>query len=100
MVATLGRARAQASGEVVVASYGGGFQDAQRKALEAQEAALKKDAPSGTALSLAESICKATNRNPQSDLVYGREGGGGEAPRRKNTIGMHALRMAAASPRR
>jgi 4-hydroxy-tetrahydrodipicolinate reductase len=50
----------------------------------------KKDAPSGTALSLAESICKATNRDPQKDLVHGRRG---EDPRRPNTIGMHAVRM-------
>jgi 4-hydroxy-tetrahydrodipicolinate reductase len=51
----------------------------------------KKDAPSGTALSLAESICKATNRDPQKHLVHGRSG---DAPRIPNTIGMHAVRMA------
>ncbi|HVT80046.1 MAG TPA: 4-hydroxy-tetrahydrodipicolinate reductase, partial [Phycisphaerae bacterium] len=52
---------------------------------------LKKDAPSGTALSLAESICKATGRNPQTDLVHGRAGH--DVPRKKGTIGMHAVRM-------
>ncbi len=52
---------------------------------------LKKDAPSGTALSLAESICKATGRDPQKDLVHGRAGH--DVPRKKGTIGMHAVRM-------
>jgi 4-hydroxy-tetrahydrodipicolinate reductase len=51
----------------------------------------KKDAPSGTALSLAESICKATSRDPQRDLVHGRSGH--DAQRKKGTIGMHAVRM-------
>jgi 4-hydroxy-tetrahydrodipicolinate reductase len=52
---------------------------------------LKKDAPSGTALSLAESIAVATGRDPAKDLVYGREGH--EALRKKGTIGVHAVRM-------
>src|SRR6202012_3767154 len=52
---------------------------------------LKKDAPSGTALSLAESICKATGRSMEKDIVYGREGH--DALRTKGTIGMHAVRM-------
>jgi 4-hydroxy-tetrahydrodipicolinate reductase len=52
---------------------------------------LKKDAPSGTALSLAESIAKATGRDVGSDLVHGREGH--DALRKKGTIGMHAVRM-------
>jgi 4-hydroxy-tetrahydrodipicolinate reductase len=52
---------------------------------------LKKDAPSGTALSLAESICKATGRSMEKDLVNGREGH--DALRKKGTIGMHAVRM-------
>jgi len=51
----------------------------------------KKDAPSGTALALAESICKATGRDVQKDLVHGRAGH--DAKRQKGTIGMHALRM-------
>ncbi|MCL2640339.1 MAG: 4-hydroxy-tetrahydrodipicolinate reductase [Phycisphaerales bacterium] len=56
----------------------------------------KKDAPSGTALSLAESICKATGRDMGADLVYGRGGkerGGGDETRKKGTVGMHAVRM-------
>jgi 4-hydroxy-tetrahydrodipicolinate reductase len=51
----------------------------------------KKDAPSGTALSLAESICKATGRDAEKELVHGREGP--DALRKKGTIGMHAIRM-------
>ena len=51
----------------------------------------KKDAPSGTALSLAEAICHATGRDLQSDLVHGRVGH--DALRKKGTIGMHAVRM-------
>ena len=51
----------------------------------------KKDAPSGTALALAESICTATNRNLSASLEHGRHGG--DAKRRPGTIGMHALRM-------
>jgi 4-hydroxy-tetrahydrodipicolinate reductase len=52
---------------------------------------LKKDAPSGTALSLAESICKSTGRSMENDLAHGREGH--DAIRKKGTIGMHAVRM-------
>ncbi len=52
---------------------------------------LKKDSPSGTALSLAESICDATGRSTENDLVHGREGH--DTLRKKNTIGMHAVRM-------
>jgi 4-hydroxy-tetrahydrodipicolinate reductase len=51
----------------------------------------KKDAPSGTALSLAESICKATGRDIHTALVHGREGL--DAQRVKGTIGMHSVRM-------
>jgi 4-hydroxy-tetrahydrodipicolinate reductase len=54
----------------------------------------KKDAPSGTALALAESICKATNHTFDRDLVHGRHSvGGADAKRVPGTIGMHALRM-------
>jgi 4-hydroxy-tetrahydrodipicolinate reductase len=51
----------------------------------------KKDAPSGTALSLAESIAKATGRSASADFVYGREGH--DALRKKGDIGIHAVRM-------
>ena len=51
----------------------------------------KADAPSGTALSLAASICEATGRDRDRDLRHGRSGRPG--PRMKGEIGMHALRM-------
>lgn len=51
---------------------------------------FKKDAPSGSALSLAESICRETGRNYPGCLTYGREGK--ESLREKGTIGMHAIR--------
>jgi len=51
---------------------------------------FKKDAPSGTALRLAENICAATGREIAEDLVHGRQGLVGE--RRKKEIGMHAVR--------
>ena len=51
---------------------------------------FKKDSPSGTALSLAEAICKDTNRPYPGCLVHGREGK--DALREKGTIGMHAIR--------
>lgn len=50
----------------------------------------KKDAPSGTALTLAERICAATNRDFPGCLTHGRSGK--EALRQKGTIGMHAIR--------
>ncbi len=52
---------------------------------------LKKDAPSGTALSLAEAAATATGRDIDSALVHGRQGH--DALRKKGTIGMHAVRM-------
>jgi 4-hydroxy-tetrahydrodipicolinate reductase len=51
---------------------------------------FKKDAPSGTALSLAEAICEETGRDYPGSLVHGREGK--EAERQPGTIGMHAVR--------
>lgn len=52
---------------------------------------FKKDAPSGTAIGLAESICGATGKSYEDDVVHGRHGG--ETTRKRGTIGMHALRM-------
>jgi 4-hydroxy-tetrahydrodipicolinate reductase len=49
----------------------------------------KKDAPSGTALALAESISTALNVDLGRQAVYGRQG---IAPRRAGEIGIHALR--------
>jgi len=51
---------------------------------------FKKDAPSGSALTLAENICKATDKKFPDCLVHGRSGK--EALRVKGTIGMHAIR--------
>jgi 4-hydroxy-tetrahydrodipicolinate reductase len=51
---------------------------------------FKKDAPSGSALTLAEQICKETGRRLPDCLVYGREGR--EALRAPGTIGMHSIR--------
>ena len=51
---------------------------------------FKKDAPSGSALSLAESICRDTGRSYPGCLVYGREGK--ESLREKGTVGVHAVR--------
>jgi 4-hydroxy-tetrahydrodipicolinate reductase len=51
---------------------------------------FKKDAPSGTAAALAESIVAATNKD-HSHLVYGRQGD--DVPRQRGTIGMHSLRI-------
>ena len=51
---------------------------------------FKKDAPSGSALTLAENICKATGRDFPGSLAHGRNGK--DALRPKGTIGMHAVR--------
>jgi 4-hydroxy-tetrahydrodipicolinate reductase len=49
----------------------------------------KKDAPSGTALRLAEAIVAALDRPLADVATYGREG---IAPRRPGEIGLHAVR--------
>ncbi len=51
---------------------------------------FKKDAPSGSAMTLAQNICKATNRPYPDCLIHGRSGK--EALRKKGEIGMHAVR--------
>ncbi len=51
---------------------------------------FKKDAPSGTAIALAKAICAATGREYGDVAVLGR---GGQCPRKKGEIGMHALRV-------
>jgi len=50
---------------------------------------FKKDAPSGSAITLAENICEATGRDVKTALVHGR---GGVSPRKPGEIGMHAVR--------
>jgi 4-hydroxy-tetrahydrodipicolinate reductase len=64
-------------------------QDYDIEILEAHHK-LKKDAPSGTALKLAEVICAATGRNFPGDLKTGRNGITGE--RTKKEIGMQVIR--------
>ncbi len=51
---------------------------------------FKRDAPSGTALALAEAVAGALGRDLAADAVHGREGLVGE--RRPREIGMHAVR--------
>jgi len=51
---------------------------------------FKKDAPSGTALSLAENICKSMGRDFPGCIDYGRSGK--DCKRQKGRIGMHAVR--------
>ena len=51
---------------------------------------FKKDAPSGTALRIAEGIAEATGRDIEKDVVYGR--GPGDGPRKDGQIGIHAIR--------
>lgn len=63
------------------------FPDADIEIVEAHHN-RKVDAPSGTAVMLANSIKEV---RPEAEYVYGR---GGEAKRSKNEIGIHALRMA------
>jgi len=51
---------------------------------------FKRDAPSGTAIALARSICEATGRDLDEALIFGREG---HQPRRPGEIAVHALRV-------
>jgi 4-hydroxy-tetrahydrodipicolinate reductase len=51
---------------------------------------FKKDAPSGTAIALARSVCGALGRSYEDVAVLGR---GGVCPRRRGEVGMHALRV-------
>jgi len=51
---------------------------------------FKKDAPSGSALTLAENICKATGKKFPDCLIHGRNGK--DTLRQKGTIGIHAVR--------
>src|SRR6056297_314102 len=51
---------------------------------------FKKDAPSGSALTLAENICEDTGRDCEKCLNYGRHGA--DAVRKDGEIGIHAVR--------
>lgn len=52
---------------------------------------FKRDAPSGTAMGIAQAICKATGKDIDKDLVHGRHGD--DVQRKRGEIGMHALRV-------
>ena len=51
---------------------------------------FKADAPSGTAIALAKSICQALGKDYGESVVLGR---GGQCPRKSGEIGLHALRV-------
>ena len=51
---------------------------------------FKKDAPSGTAIAIAKSICQARDADYGQHVVFGR---GGQEERKKGEIGIHALRV-------
>jgi 4-hydroxy-tetrahydrodipicolinate reductase len=51
---------------------------------------FKKDAPSGTAMGLAQAICDATGKSIEHDVIHGRHGD--DVVRQRGEIGMHALR--------
>jgi 4-hydroxy-tetrahydrodipicolinate reductase len=51
---------------------------------------FKKDAPSGTAMGLVESILKATGKSPEQ-IVYGRHGD--DIERKRGEVGVHSLRI-------
>jgi len=51
---------------------------------------FKKDAPSGTAIMLARSICEALGKDYGASAVFGR---GGKQPRKPGEIGIHAVRV-------
>ncbi|MHC4982247.1 MAG: 4-hydroxy-tetrahydrodipicolinate reductase [Planctomycetota bacterium] len=51
---------------------------------------FKKDAPSGTAIMLARSICKALGKDYGDAVIFGR---GGRQPRKPGEIGIHAIRV-------
>ncbi|MCP4374989.1 MAG: 4-hydroxy-tetrahydrodipicolinate reductase [bacterium] len=51
---------------------------------------FKKDAPSGTAIMLAKSICESVAKDYDESVVFGRQG---DCPRNPGEIGMHAIRL-------
>jgi len=52
---------------------------------------FKKDAPSGTALALLNSLCEARGVDPKQAAVFGREGA--DTERKPGQVGVHAVRM-------
>lgn len=51
---------------------------------------FKQDAPSGTALTLAQKLCEATGKDPEEAFVFTRHG---DAPRQPNDITIQTLRI-------
>ena len=51
---------------------------------------FKKDAPSGTAIMLAGSICRAVSKDYDESVIFGRAG---DCPRNAGEIGIHAIRL-------
>jgi 4-hydroxy-tetrahydrodipicolinate reductase len=51
---------------------------------------FKKDAPSGSAITLAENICKATGSNFSDTVIFGRHGK--DALRKKGQLAIHSVR--------
>ena len=74
--------------EMVARTLGGGYDVEITEAHHNQ----KIDAPSGTALGLAEAITRGLDRNLKDVAVYGRHGITGKRPPKE--IAIHALRMA------
>jgi 4-hydroxy-tetrahydrodipicolinate reductase len=52
---------------------------------------FKKDAPSGSALGLLNSVAQGLGKKPKDIAIYGREGR--EAPRKTGEVGVHAVRL-------
>ncbi|MEX0742349.1 MAG: 4-hydroxy-tetrahydrodipicolinate reductase, partial [Phycisphaeraceae bacterium] len=52
---------------------------------------FKKDAPSGTAMGIANAICESTGKDPAEDLIYTRHGH--DDVRERGKIAMQTLRM-------
>jgi len=100
--ATLGRARECAEAGVAVLIGTTGLSAEQRSEIaevlgqgydvEVIEAhhRRKKDAPSGTAMELARRLCAALEREPETVLLYGRQGQVGQ--RTGQEIAVHAVR--------
>jgi 4-hydroxy-tetrahydrodipicolinate reductase len=52
---------------------------------------FKKDAPSGSALGLLNSVAEGLGKNPKDIAIYGREGR--ETTRKPGEVGVHAVRL-------
>jgi 4-hydroxy-tetrahydrodipicolinate reductase len=73
----------------IVSEIAGKMQDYNVEIVEVHHN-MKKDAPSGTALRIAENIARARKQRLDKDAVYGRKGMTG--PRSSQEIGIHSVR--------